>query len=668
MKLGDLLARLDRVQRSRGFKIAASAVAGALAVVAFAALWVAITSAPDPFAGVNAPVTAAQSRGLEAAGEAAATAANAAAERLNELRERSGGGGEGLVALAVSLGAGVGVLLAAALVVIWLGLTLTYLGLFVAAGALAAVLLLSGAEAYARLVAGVAVMTATFTALLQGLRLLLSGSHPVTAVAKNVLSEAVRLKISLVFIVLLILGMSALPGVLAEDQPLRYRVQTFLQFGTTGTFVLLAVLTLLFGCATVAFEQRDRVIWQTMTKPVSVWQYLLGKWAGIAALNAVLLAVCASGVFLFTEYLRGQPANGEVAAYVAAGQEELPPEQRLPTEDRMILESQVLVARRSVTPTAPIAPDDPDLQRLVAERIEQERRAGTQGVDTAAFREKIASDLYKSVLRELRNIPPAMPPFGERVFTFEGLGEARTSERPITLRYKPSWGSNAPDETYPLTFVFADGSTEVRTHAPGVFHTMALRPTAVDELGTLELSVLNGRLFRAPNGSIGFQPNPKTARFEEGDLEVSYSVGSYRANFLRVVAVLWLKLAFLGMVAVTASTFLSFPVAALVSLGFFFIAEMSGYLTDAVTFVHTTDDDGNFLWFQGTATYVATFVSRGLRVYSDLRPAGRLVEGRVLPWSQLALAASVFLAAAGVLFAAGGAAMRRRELAVYSGQ
>ena len=105
---------------------------------------------------------------------------------------------------------------------------------------------------------------------------------------------------------------------LEVDSPLRYRVQSFLQYGTGGSFWIIAILTLVFSVSTVAFEQRDKTIWQTMTKPVASWQYVLGKWLGVVGLNAVLLTVCASAVFLFTEYLRQQPARGEQSAFVTS--------------------------------------------------------------------------------------------------------------------------------------------------------------------------------------------------------------------------------------------------------------------------------------------------------------------------------------------------------------
>src|SRR5262249_32782404 len=138
-----------------------------------------------------------------------------------------------------------------------------------------------------RLILGCTALTAAFTALVQALRLAFSGPHPVLAIARNMIAEAVRMKISLVFIIILIFALAALPGTLSQDTPLRYRVQAFLQYGTGGAYWIIAILILFFSAASVSFEQRDRQIWQTMTKPVAPWQYILGKWLGACGLSAV---------------------------------------------------------------------------------------------------------------------------------------------------------------------------------------------------------------------------------------------------------------------------------------------------------------------------------------------------------------------------------------------
>src|SRR5690606_36572400 len=113
-------------------------------------------------------------------------------------------------------------------------------------------------DAVTRLIIVSAVLATAFRALLQDLRIVLASANRFLAIARNAIAEAVRMNISLVFIVLLIFVMAALPDTLSHDTPLRYRVQTFLQYGTGGSYWIIAILVLFFSAASVAFEQRDR--------------------------------------------------------------------------------------------------------------------------------------------------------------------------------------------------------------------------------------------------------------------------------------------------------------------------------------------------------------------------------------------------------------------------
>jgi hypothetical protein len=255
--------------------------------------------------------------------------------------------------------------------VIWLGLALTYLSVLVIGLAVAIPLASIGPTAgLGRLILGIVPLALAFLTLLEVMRVSLGASNPVAAIARNVLNEAVRMKISVVFIVLLLLLLAVVPGALNEDQPLRYRVQQWLQYGIGFSYAVLALLTAFLSVGTVVFEQRDRIVWQTATKPVRAWQYVLGKWTGVMCLNAVLLIVAASGVYLFTEYLRHQPANGESAYRVDLRGNSTRGNMYAASLDRRILETQVLVARVGAKPQ-PFALTEFNLQFRVDERMKQ---------------------------------------------------------------------------------------------------------------------------------------------------------------------------------------------------------------------------------------------------------------------------------------------------------
>lgn len=618
-------------------------------------------------------------------------------------------------ALGVALAIGGGL----ALAVIWLGVGLLYLALgVVAIGAIKLGPVLHVGQGYVAVAVGVLILTAVFVALMQVARLLtgysmwmlvfaavalgvgvgvglgVSSAVPgskagpagvlagmaafaaafvpmvrftmsmqpgaVSAIARNTLAEAVRLRLSVVFLVLLILGLAGLPQLLDPHEFLRYRVQSFLQYGVGGTFWLIGLLVVLFGVASVAFDQRDKTIWQTMTKPVSPAQYVLGKWLGVAMLAGVLLAVCGSGVYLFTEYLRNQPAAHEVRAYVAE-------DGRLISNDRMILETQVLSARETVQ-IEPWQIDEKRFDEGLNERVEAILQEEAVPGETQEARDqrraqvlaRIAGDLRKSVLQAQRVIGPG----DSGVYRFNGLQDARTSNRPLVLRYKVNSGGNMPDVLYRITFQFRGAQAEVREVPLAQMLTMPLLPGIVGDDGTVEVQITNGDVFKGAREGA----NPESISFPPDGLEITYAAGSFRMNFLRVIAILWVKLAFLAMVGVVAGTFLSFPVACLVSLTVFFSAEGASFTKSALDNYATEDRQGKTLIFNTIVSKVAEAVSGTFQVYSDLRPTARLVEGLRLGWADAASGTAVLLLSTVVLYVIGVFVMKKRELAIYSGQ
>lgn len=560
-----------------------------------------------------------------------------------------------------SLSAGVAVLAGIVLLFVWLGLGLTYLLLTAVIVCVGLPLLLWEASApFGFVIMGAGQLMLSFVVLLRAASLLLSLPRPTPAIARNVLAEAVRMKISLVFIGLLIAVLAAMPLVLNGEQPLRYRVQSFLQYANGLTFGVVALLVLFFGVATVAFEQRDKLIWQTMTKPVSATRYVLGKWLGVAVLAAVLLLVSSTGVFVFTEYLRRQPANGEVRPY-----EPRDPSVSM-TEDRLILETRVLTARKPVVPHIPFYIEDPRFDQAVESRLAELERLG-DSAPSASERAEIRQEAFRQAVTEFRSIDANTEGYEE--FVFSGLGEARRLGAPLTLQYKINAEGNRPDIFYALTFVFEDGTPIVRERTGlGFAHNLTLSPAFINERGEVRVQIYNGALSQAGDGTIGLVGNTNAVTIPPDGLEISYPVGSFRGNFLRVQAVQWVKLAFLAMLAVCAATFLSFPVACLVAVGVFFIAESSGWVAGSLAGWGTTTYEGEFDLFRYIIYHFADFISSTFKVYDSLKPTQRLSDGRLLSWGSVANGAFVLGLLSLAIFGVGVASFRSRQLAMYSGQ
>ncbi|MFK7884239.1 MAG: ABC transporter permease [Phycisphaerales bacterium] len=665
MSISDRLAKLDRIQKSLPFKVGATIL---ILLLAFGTIgYVMLDAASEP-----GDIRDRLGQVLDNAELAQAEAERAASEAGDEMlsssqvdevaRIRSITDVIEASRSPVSLGIGLGLAASLILLFVWLGLGLTYLGVSLVIAAIGIPLILSprtAALGYVILGGGQLVMS--LAALLRAGSMMLSGAHPVLAIARNVLAEAVRMKLSLLFIAMLITGLAFMPIILNGEQPLRFRIQGFLQYANMITFGIVALLVLFFGVATVAFEQRDKIIWQTMTKPVPSYQYVLGKWLGVVVLAAILLLVSSTGVFLFTEGLRRTTAVGEIHAFQPMD------ESIAMTEDRMILETRVLTARRSVYPNLPFTYNDEQFDEAVQRRVEDLQRQG-DFVPTRADRQKYREEAIRQAQTEYRSIDPIVE--GSEEYLFIGLGEAKAQNIPLTLNYRVEAEGNRPDVFYNLTFLFSDTGTlegPLKTGL-GFTHSMNIAPRLIDQNGHLRFRLFNGALEQTPEGDIGLRPNTNSITIPPSGLEVSYRVGSFRGNFLRVQAVQWVKLAFLAMIAVSAATFLSFPVASLISIGVFFLAQSSGWVQGALPGWGTTTVEGDFDAFRFAIFHFSDFISGLFKVYDDLRPTERLADGRVLTWAMVARGVSVLGLLSLLIYGLGVYAFRSRQLAVYSGQ
>ena len=266
--MSEWLARMDRVQKSRLFKQVATLVLVLAGVGAFVAVWLHRTPV-DP-----SSIPALELRpdikvgGPDGVTEEDLKAAKSDVEKINKYLQSFLEHQGDTTSAGVGIAAGTGVMVAA----VWLGIGLSVTGMLALGGLVVVPMSLwAPTRDWGRLLGGLLSLTLSFTVIMRLLNLLLSAPGAMLAIARNVLAEATRLKLSVLFIGMLMFALAATPMLLNPENPLRYRVQSFLQYGTGGTFWIVALLIVLFSVSTVATEQRDKVIWQTMTKPVAAF-------------------------------------------------------------------------------------------------------------------------------------------------------------------------------------------------------------------------------------------------------------------------------------------------------------------------------------------------------------------------------------------------------------
>ena len=148
-----------------------------------------------------------------------------------------------------------------------------------------------------------------------------------------------------------------------------------------------------------------------------------------------------------------------------------------------------------------------------------------------------------------------------------------------------------------------------------------------------------------------------------------WQAASFETNFLRAMLVNWVKLGFLAMLGVVTATFLSFPVAILLSFTVFVGGSASPFIAVSLgQFRPDGDAIAVIRWIQYAIAAIASGAEWLLRPFGETSPNRSVVEGRLVSIGGLGrdiLVIGIFWCS--TVLAIGWMIFRRRELATYSG-
>ncbi len=403
------------------------------------------------------------------------------------------------------------------------------------------------------------------------------------AVARQMISEGIRMKIAVVFLAFIAIIVLGLPFFISGDATLTGAVQSFMTYGLAGTGLALGFLTI-FLSRSISDDITTRQIYLVATKPIARWEYIVGKWLGISLLNAWFLAGAGLAVYGMVHYIKRTHPPLE------------------PRFDALELENEVLVARHAGKMIVPDFSEDAELEFQT--NLEGGEYANRPDFDAAAEKRRLAAK-YEARWR-------VVGPTNTRTFDFENILVDRSPENFIQLRYKTEVSQYPPDEIFRAVWQFGDPfkgtptyTAKVR-HIVGRYHTVRSAADAVAEDHTLKVKFANANLF--PNE----QTWPNIIEFRASDpIEILFTVGSFEGNLFRLLILIYCKLMFLAAVAVLAVTVFSFPVACLVSFTVFVLAGLHGFLIDALDMA-SADQVGMFTSLKEFIVQSVTMVFNGL--------------------------------------------------------
>ncbi len=428
--------------------------------------------------------------------------------------------------------------------------------------------------------------------------------YSIWAVATNTIRQALRLKIAAIFIVLLIVLLPVLGFTATGDGTIKGKLQTFVSYGLSLTTLLLCLLTIITSVYSVTSDIQQKQIYTVLTKPIRRFQLLLGKLLGVILLDIIMLTLFAAIIYTITIYM--------------------PKFSRLTDDELTRLNNEFFTARASLTPA------EPDVSQEVLDTYKQLEKGGLLGeLFLNLSRDEIIAQLTSRKKLEKRAAAVGQ----ELLWEFHNVRPADQNEN-LFIRFKYDVSVNPPDLQVYSQWLAGDYrqvkyGTKIETPIYSFERKDVIRTSreiqvpadAVAQDGYLAIGFINVPL----NDTVVIFP------LEDG-LEVLYKADTFTANFLRANILILARLIFLASLGILASTFLSFPVAILLCLVFFFTASFSGFVLESFDFL----SEG----LSGVYSYTLKPIIGFLPQFDKFSPTKFLIPGRLLSWSAMAQVAA----------------------------
>ena len=455
------------------------------------------------------------------------------------------------------------------------------------------------------------------------------------AIAGLTWKAAFRFKLFIVLAVLLLASVVGLPILIKDDGTARGFTQILLTYTLSVITALLGLSTLWLACGTLARDIEECQMQVVATKPIARWQIWLGKWLGILSLNAALLALSGTAVFLLLQWRAT----------------------KLPEAEQKVLRNEVLVARASAKEQSLDKEIDAEADRLLKERL---KTAAVTSVDLPAVRRQIR----EQVEAEYQIVPPG----AYRPWRIDlGFAKNYLRDQPLYLRVKFNAAQRSESGTFVALWQVGVPETPqlwrspAMSLAPDTFHEFEILPNLFDDHGVLTIVFVN-----ANNTALLF---PLT-----DGMEVLYRQGGFALNYVRGLGIIFCWMALLAALGLASASLLSFPVAAFFSLSILTLALASGTLSNAVsqgTIMGVDEEHGVAGHSPVDAVAIPVFktILYVVNLAKEFSPIDSLSMGRSITWEELAQAfGQIVVLLGGIIVLIGIGIFSRRELATAQNQ
>jgi hypothetical protein len=414
------------------------------------------------------------------------------------------------------------------------------------------------------------------------------------AVAKNTIKQALRMKIAVVFILMLLVLLPVLGITTTGDETLKGRLQTFVSYGLSLTSLLLCLLTIIVSIYTVTSDIKYRQIYTVITKPIRRYHFLLGKLLGIMIIDIVLLALFSSFIYIFASYM---------PSFFKATEEEINQ-----------ANNEFYTARAALTIP------EVDVSQEVQEKYQELDRIGRlppeysreQVIDELTAQAKLkqrAADVGQKLIWEFDNVKPLTKSMFIR-FKYE------VAVTPADMQVYGRWYAGDPEYVKTGKQPEPQPFESILKHSVDTFHEIEFPADVVHENGRMAVAFMNIPLNRT------------SITFPADGLMVLYKADTFTANYIRAVLLILLRLIFLACLGIMTSTFVSFPVAILVCLVLFSTASISNFIVDSFDLLGS---NMSLLY-----SLSIKWMVRLLPQFDKFNPTSYMVPAKLLSWPILA--------------------------------
>jgi len=526
----------------------------------------------------------------------------------------------------------------------------------------------------------------------------------IRAVARNTIAQAVRNRVAFVVMGIYLLLVPLLPFIVRGDGTLQGLVNVVVTYLLILAGALLSVLTVALASTSLWDEIREKQIFVLESKPVRRWEILVGKFLGILLIDAVMLVFVGIALLACVRVIMTQerwdliereltrrqitsarrvisPRDAVSADEVRRQYEMLKRDGHLPdgaSEQEMLgqIGEQLTTFANIVSPRAQRVWTFDNVRAYAgAPALDSGRAAGAEPAALIAQGKSWEPDIWRHMTISITagtgrgQIRSIAANTSDRIILTnswdkppDATSRFRIQSAP-TLRVKFHRSDVASSD--PVACVWGFGiygthnfiSTPPAAFKPGEFIEIPVPLNTVKEDGTLQV-----RLFNAAQDDTAMVFSGSDA------VQMLLPVSGFTTNLLRSLALLFAQLAFLAMLGLFFSTYVSFPLAPIATFSLLLVIYMTGMVR--------TDVEKGYIFQQHGGERVSKtyeYFVRGLIAtldYSlpDFNMGTSLVSmGLEIPWSQvLRSLAGTAVVRGGLLLLLGAWIFHGRELALHA--